>query len=291
LRDDTSNFGQAPRLGQWWVDDRGDKNPAESIDSSLDSVFLRHLGQVKLSATANRIDIMWDTTEVADEALASVVDRLTHCQADVPVKLYFFYYGWVSETYKHRKDAIERIMQVQSNRTIAILHPTMIDNHDFSDIENASPLIRRGYEIWDKAKGKFDNVAKDTLSAYLPHTLIYQLNQREDELVFSWIGDQTPSARIYGEEWANLAVGEHSASQSEQETAEFMSKISAAMHETLETGEPHLQHIRTLMEDTEQEPFWLNYERLITLHRMADGREGVDVLCNLSQNLSIPLAG
>ncbi|MBT4625296.1 MAG: hypothetical protein HOC63_01285, partial [Rhodospirillales bacterium] len=108
MRDDTSNFGQAPRLGQWWVDDRGDKNPAESIDSSLDSVFLRHLGQVKLSATANRIDIMWDTTEVADEALASVVDRLTHCQADVPVKLYFFYYGWVSETYKHRKDAIER---------------------------------------------------------------------------------------------------------------------------------------------------------------------------------------
>ena len=88
-----------------------------------------------------------------------------------------------------------------------------------------------------------------------------------------------------------MAVGEHSASQSEQETVEFVTKISMAMHETLETGEPRLQHIRTLMEDTEKEPFWLNYERLITLHRMADGREGVDVLCNLSQNLSIPLAG
>jgi len=278
-------------LGQWWVDERGNAHPASAIDSSLDNLFLRHLGQVKLNLSASHMDLMWDATEVEDESLASVLDRLSLCRADISCKLNFFYFGWVSENYTCRRDAVERIIQIQGNRNVAILHPTLINNRDHSDIENASDLIRHGYGLWKQAAGQFDNIPKDKLSTYLPYTLIYQLNDQKNELVFSWIGEETPSARIYGQVWANETIGESSDSLSEQETPEFVEKISSAMHHTLETGEPHFQHIRTLMEDTEVEPFWLNYERLITRHRMADGRYGIDVLCNLTQNLSIPLAG
>ncbi len=287
INDRTLPFG----LGTWWVDERGNAHLASVIDGSLDNIFLRHLGQVKLNVSTSHMDIMWDASKVESESLASVLDRLSLCRADISCKLNFFYFGWVSENYIRRQDAVDRIIQIQNNRDVVILHPTLINNRDHSDIENASDIIRYSYDLWKRAAGQFNKIPQDKLAKYLPYTLIYQLHDRKDGLVFSWIGEKSPSARIYGQEWANEAIGEPSDSLSEQETPEFVEKISSAMHHTLETGEPHFQHIRTLMEDTEVEPFWLNYERLITRHSMADGRHGIDVLCNLTQNLSISLAG
>ncbi len=140
INDRTLPFG----LGTWWVDDRGNAHPATAIDSSLDNIFLRHLGQVKLNLSASHMDIMWDASKVEDESLASVLDRLSLCRAGISCKLNFFYFGWVSENYKRRQDAIDRIIQIQNNRNIAILHPTLINNRGLSDIVNASKNIRHG---------------------------------------------------------------------------------------------------------------------------------------------------
>ncbi len=278
-------------FGKWWVDDRGVEHSASEIDSSFDSLFLHHLGQVKLSVSANSVKIEWVTNNVENDALAFVLEQLSRYQSNVPIELYFFYFGWVGEIYTDRHQVIERILQIQKNRSIEVLHPTMISNRDFSEIKNASLAIRQGFELWDTTAGRYDEIAVEKLADYLRHTINYQFSELEDELIFSWVGPESPSARIYGRKWATDIVGELSINLSEKESPEYVEKISTAMQHTFETGEPQLQHIRARMEDVNTEPFWLSYERLITSHRLLDGREGISVLCNLTQNLSIPLAG
>ncbi len=173
INDRTLPFG----LGTWWVDERGNAHPAGAIDSSFDNLFLRHLGQVKLNVSTGHTDIMWDACKVEDESLASVLDRLSLCRANISCKLNFFYFGWVSENYKRRQDAVDRVLQIQKNRNVAILHPTLIDNRGLSDIENASDIIRHGYDLWKRAAGRFNHIPQDKLSKYLPYTSIYHHNQ------------------------------------------------------------------------------------------------------------------
>ena len=173
INDRTLPFG----LGTWWVDERGNAHLASVIDGSLDNIFLRHLGQVKLNVSTSHMDIMWDASKVESESLASVLDRLSLCRADISCKLNFFYFGWVSENYIRRQDAVDRIIQIQNNRDVVILHPTLINNRDHSDIENASDIIRHGYDLWKRAAGRFNHIPQDKLSKYLPYTSIYHHNQ------------------------------------------------------------------------------------------------------------------
>lgn len=278
-------------LGQWWIDDRGIFHPAIGIDRSLNNLFLRHLGQIKLNVTPNRTDIMWDTRNVETAPLASVLNRLSMCRQNITIKLHFFYFGWVSEIYDHCQDALERILLVQNNRSIAMLHPTQINDHTIQDIEIASTSIRHGYDLWKRSAGHYKNIPEDKLAAYLPYTSIYHHNRRDDSLIFSWIGDESTSSKVYGSRWSNEMIGEDTGNPSGPETPEYASKISKDMKDTLQTGEPRFQHIRTLVEHDGAEPIWVSYERLISPYQMANDGTGIDVICHLTQHISIPFAG
>lgn len=278
-------------LGDWWVDEKGDINSSSEIDSSLDALFFRHLGQVKLYVRPGEVDIHWDTGHVMGDALPSVLDRLIKLKSKKKVRLSFYYFGWASEDYDKSSAAISRILQIQQSQFVDLLHPTLINSLNVGDVELASPLLKRAFKIWERTKGQFDDIAQEEFSEYLPNILIFRPDKNDEKILFSWIGSKTTAINVYGHQWAKYSIGQVSNKSFGLESQFHADRVSSGIAHTMRTGEPSLHHIRSLMDIDGQEPFWVSYERLLTRHTLHDGKPGVVCTVNEIQEISIPLAG
>ena len=277
--------------GDWWVDDKGDLNNSSEIETSLDALFFRHLGQVKICVRPEEMAIHWDTSHVLGDSLPSVLERLFGCKKNMKVRLYFFYFGWVCENYDNPSAAICRIVQIQQCQFVDVLHPTLMNTCDIEDVEHSSPLIKSAFAIWERTSGQFNNLDQEEISGYLPHILIYRPDQKEDNIIYSWVGRNSVVAKYYGNEWVRDSIGQISNKTFGVESQFHADKVSIGIVRTMITGEPLLHHFRVLWEENSQEPYWVSYERLLTRHTLHDGRPGVVSTVCETQKVRVPLAG
>ncbi len=279
------------QAGEWWIDEKGGFHSAYGIDESLDGLFFRHLDQVRIAVNSPKIVVKWDVKEVLGEALPAVLDRLSQCRSNITIHLYFFYFGWVQEQYTSPSDAIERINQIQSFRNVDIIHSTCIQAHDLAKVRAGTPLIRRGYQLWEKSNGHFDKISNHKFVRFMPHVLIFRPDVSDGHLVFSHIGSRSTAARVYGRGWAVNALYQGSDSTLAPLNRKYDSQVCAFYENVYDTGEPRFDHVRALMHLDGIEPFWISYERLLTRSIRHDGMPAVVCLVNRTQKLSIPLAG
>ncbi|NQV48669.1 MAG: hypothetical protein HQ504_12935 [Rhodospirillaceae bacterium] len=292
---DNSTISESPthpfQIGNWWVDESGGFHSAYGIDSSIDTFLFRHLGQVKLIVKHSGISIHWDSRHVEEGALPAVLGRLCECKKNISVQLNFFYIGWAQENYSDPLKAIDRIFQVKNGRSIDILHTTMMAKHGIENIDKATPLINRGYKLWDRSGGCFDKISQDIYPNYLPHILIFRPDRREENLNYAYVGSKSTAARVAGRKWVANATSRVSDQSCAPEDDDFAEQVSAGFQGVLDTGEPRYEHVRALLHPEEGEPFWLSYERLLTRHMLHDGKPAVICLVNQTQDISIPLLG
>ena len=277
--------------GQWWVDDRGDFNLADGLDCSFDTVFMRHLGQVKLIVEPNKIEIIWDSEFVVNEALDSVIEGLSMCGRELPVVLTFYFHGWSHGPVLSSSQAIAKINQVQKIRDVDLLYSTRIEDKPVSESLNASSAIKTGFQSWRQSGGRFDKYSNDMLAEVLPSALIYRPDNKHQDIVFSWIGNQSFSMQMYGQEWGRGALGQPFDLPLGTEDGNYVDRTSVAYEEVWETGEPRYQYIRTLFYTDGHDPEWLYYRRLLTRSILHDGTPALVCLSEAVRSEPIPLPG
>jgi len=278
-------------FGNWWLDEKGDIHPWSPTDKPYSNVYFRGFGLIKICVQPGTVAVFWSTKYVEDQSLSSVLDGLAGCDEAIKIQLNYFYHGWVNENCASPPAAIGRIIQIQQNKHVEILHPTMVRTCDIGEIKRATPLIKRAYQIWEHTDGQFSNIAERDISDYLSHVLIFKPDRREEHLIYSWVGLKTMSAKYYGHKWVRDSIGRFSDKSFGVESQVHADQVSVGIARTIKTGEPLLQHFRALMKIDGRPPLWVSYERLLARHTLHDGRMAVVNTVSETQNVSIPLAG
>lgn len=74
-----------------------------------------------------------------------------------------------------------------------------------------------------------------------------------------------------GPDWLKESIGQVTHKAFGIESQNFADMINVGIANTMISGEPLYQHIRTLVRDDGQDPFWVSYERLLTCHMTRGG--------------------
>lgn len=284
--------GNSIRLddGNWWVDEIGDFHSGDDIDDSFDSLFLRHLGQLKLQICPKQIVITWDIHEISSDTIAYFIARLSQNQFHSRVLLRYYYYGWAEELY-HGPNAIDtasqRMILIQRFKSVGLVHPTQVKELDLFDLESASPLIRRGFEMWHSTEGQYRNASQDECCEHLPNVVIYRPDQNTGNLVFSWVGARSLSMIVHGRKWAANVIRQASRNAQGSERQDYVTQVNSAYKQVWETGEPHYSSIRTLLTLEGKEPKWLSYQRLLMRYNLHDGLPALVCLSNQNSAVNI----
>jgi hypothetical protein len=283
--------GSPFKAAVWWVDHNGQKYPEDPQCVFIENSFIQYLGHVKLELQPHLVEVTWDTVEVSSKAMEAAVNYFFEIKTDVKIRLNYFLYGWVHEVYWDAFSATERIKEIQVCKSVSILHETQIRDCPISDIRYASKRVQQGYEFWKKSKGCFEDLDQSDLSQCLPNVIIYRPAQKDENLVFSWIGTNSTAAQVYGEEWARKSIGKPANNSGDVESQSYADKVSAGYTKTLNTGKPLYQHFRALMRLEGQDPFWVSFERLVTRYEFRSGSPLIISDVYPTQYVNIPFAG
>ena len=259
--------------GTWWIDEAGDFHAAELIDPSFDTLFVRHLGHIKVEIENTRLTLTWDVSSSSDSAIGAAIDQLLSRPGLSDVRLNFFHLGWMTEGLDTAGAAIERIYAVQQFRHVTGMPLTKIEVGDTGDVESAPPEIHQTFELWRRTSGQLTEASQDECAFLLPEVLIYRPSITTGRLVFSWVGNRSFSTMVHGRAWARRALRSESVSVVGSETADYVDRISAAYRDVWNSGEPQYARIQTLLNPQEAaDPVWLNYHRLLLPYRLHDGK-------------------
>ena len=274
--------------GNWWVDEIGGFHSANDVDDSFDSLFLRHLGQLKLQISPKQIIITWDTHEISSDTIAYFIARLSQNQSHSRVLLRYYYYGWAEELF-HGPDAIniasQRMILIQRFKSVELVRPTQVEVRDLFEIEEASPMIKQGYEMWHTTEGQYRNASHEECAEHLPNVVIYRSDQKTGNLVFSWVGARSLSMMVHGRKWAVKVIKQASGNAQGSEKQDYVTQVNSAYKQVWETGEPHYSSIRTLLTLEGKEPKWLSYQRLLMRYNLHDGLPAL--VCLSKQNSAV----
>ncbi len=279
---------------KWWVDEIGGFHCAEDVDVSFDSLFLRHLGQLKLQVEWDKLRITWDIGKVSSVTIACVIARLNELSAQVPVLLRYYYHGWAEELCTGPEAlniAAQRIATIQRFKSVELACSTHIKVHNLDDIQTASSVIQQNYRLWQDTEGNLGKASQEECSSHLPNIVMYRPDAQTGNLVFSWVGTQSLSAVVHGRSWAATAIRHDSVDPLGSERPDYVTQVSSAYQNVWHTGEPHYSHIRTLLTPQDREPSWLSYQRLLTRFNLHDGRPALFCLSMKNNKINIPLAG
>ena len=275
----------------WWVDEIGGFHSACDVDDSFDSLFLRQLGQLKLQISPEQIIITWDIHEVSSDTIAYVIARLNQSHSHSRVLLRYYYYGWAEELFRG-PDAIssasQRMTKIQCFKSVELVRPTQVKVRDLTEVKSASPLIKRGFEMWHNTEGQYRNASQEECSEHLPNVVIYRPDQRTGNLVFSWVGTRSLSMTVHGRKWAANVIKQTSSNAQGSEQQDYVTQVNSAYKQVWESGEPHYSSIRTLLTINGKEPKWLSYQRLLMRYNLHDGLPALVCLSNQNSVVNIP---
>ncbi|MBL6933072.1 MAG: hypothetical protein ISR45_09000 [Rhodospirillales bacterium] len=275
----------------WGTGENNDINPLGLLNPRDELWYLRELGQALLTTSSRHVEISWDTHRVQSQALDTMLECLSRLDMTVKVRLNFFFHGWSHEVYEDTFSAMERIEEIHDCKSVALLHETRVKTCLLSDIHFASPRLKEGYKSWERTKGKFYKLDQSEYARLLPYKLIFRPDIREENLVYSWVGLKSTAARVNSFDWVKSSIGKVTHRAFGIESQSFADAVNIGIAKTLLTGNPLYQHIRTLVQLDDQEPFWMSYERLLTCDTLFDGRPAVTCDVYPTQYVDIPLAG
>ena len=294
-----SDDDRAP--GIWWIDDSGSWNHVDpkSANGPMRRPFngtpehsqyaFAMLGLVKLQVHPARITIKWNLRRVSPESLAAALDFIQGQPANRMVRLSFYCDGWNVEDHRGPAAAIARIEQTNAYRDVPLANSIHLKSQDLDAVSTAAPLIRRCFETWHDTGGSLDAAHREAWSPLLPYLLMCKLRKADDQLIFAGIGDQADCKRVYSQTWLSSAKNQP---YDYHHPGEFSDRTAESYPEVLESGEPRLDHVRSLVPREAREPVWAPYQRLLLPVRLGDGTPALITAGKLTQNINIPfLAG
>jgi len=148
---------------------------------------------------------------------------------------------------------------------------------------NMTSLIHSGVRALEKSDG---HLSHGDIQAQLPKLIVYKPDDNFDKMTIVNAGFNSAYASIYGNSWANKAVG--TTYDSETPGKYFSDRVSQAYADVFRTGEPRLDHIRGIVNRPNEESLWSSYQRFLFRGVWYDGSPVLMCLSDLTQNLDIP---
>lgn len=275
----------------WWFDEQGKENLVGPLSRNAENWFFRQLQQVKMELKPFVVEIAWDTHHVHPKAIHAAIERLEGMDLDVNVHIHFYFHGWCREKYDNALWALERIQEIEECKSVTPFQETRILDCSISEVHYTNPRLRNEYRSWEKSKGNFEKIDLSDLARVLPYALMFRPDEKEEDLIYSWVGTQSVAARVNSLEWVAESIGQVTHRAFGNEDQSFAEKVNLGIVKALMTGEPVFQHVRTLVRLEDDEPFWMPYQRLLTRYRLKDGRFAVLSDVFPTRHIDIPLAG
>ena len=258
--------------GIWWVDDLGswnhvnpksrnrhERRPFDGTPEHSRFAF-GWLGLVKMQIRPARVTVKWNLRKVAPDSLDAALEFLKTQPADRQVRLSFNCEGWNVEDHPSPAAAIARIEQTSNYRKVPLVNGVHLRRQDLGTIARSAPFIRTCFEVWRKTKGSLDLKRHDEWSGLLPYLLLCKLRRQDDRLIFAGIGTQADCTKVYSPGWLSSATDQP---YDYRHPGVFSDRTAESYPSVLESGEPRLDHIRSLVPRETREPVWAPYQRLL----------------------------
>ncbi len=299
-------MGQPNSLRQrvWWIDEKGRwlefsdgyaaRFPACALSRSSEKQgpHFNCLGLIKVTDLGFVIDIQWDLRHADDHALFALIDFLAsprtprHPQGHIALKFYFG--AWNSELYNSPDAAIDRILELAHYKTNTPNDGITIAGVHINDIGYSHSRIQACFQAWEKTDGSFDPKHQPDLAHILDRALIFRPDAHGERFIFKYAGQHSVATSVLGETWPDEAIGmpSHQCGSDEDYEKEVCSDYGPVMA----SDAPRLDHIRAPFQLDNDDPIWLNYERLLIPWRDQDGGPLLMCYSELSQDLCISFA-
>ncbi len=274
-------------IGRWWIDDSGRyiRHSFVDTDRKARRRAFDHLRMVEVITDAHSIRLRWDVAHAAISAMIAAAHLLTTRSPDTHVHLEFFWGAWNREFKYSTASAIARIAETAHYRTITPFKATKRVVCPVSTIMNEDGILANGFRMWERDGARFSITDEDKFSTLAPYALVLRQDHKKDALIFQHIGVASGAGRIFGNKWAQMAIGQRC--DRSQPDFEFEDRVCGPFQTVIEDGEPIVDHVRAVIHRPGQDPVWVPYQRLIIPGRDRFGAPLVISLCDVRQDVAI----
>jgi len=286
----------------WWIDDTGRwLNFGEEYASRFPDCYFpqaehRHgpafemLGMIKVTSYTGFMDIQWDVRNVTPGALSAILDHLLSLESPgnspVMIALKFYFGAWNSELYESPGNAMERLIELSEYAHAMPGESITIAGVDLSTIGRSHSLLRACFDRWQKMDGVLEGDSSFGLGKMKNHILIMGTDSLGERLIYKSVGPQSVASYVLGENWRYFALGLPADRCNSDNDYEI--EVLADYPDVMGSGEPRLDHIRAYFRLHDEDPVWLNYERLLLPWKTRSGEPMVMCLSQFAQNLAVP---
>ncbi len=143
--------------GRWWIDDNGQSIDHARVGQDRDSrhVAFRYLGMIEVICKANTVHLQWDVVSVSNAAIIAAGFFLSKQKPGTHIILEFFWGAWNREYYAQTSEALLRITELETFRTVEPFKGIKRSLRPISDVRNEGTLIRQSFELWDRKQSFF----------------------------------------------------------------------------------------------------------------------------------------
>jgi len=286
----------------WWIDDTGrwlnfgDEYADRFPDCYFPKQEHRHgpafemLGMVKVISYQRIIDFHWDVHHVSPGSLSAMMDYLISMESPgnngMMVALKFYFGAWNTELFQSPGGALERIIELSEYADAAPGSSITIAGVDMKHIEQSHQLVRDCFARWREMDGVLAENDSFGLGQLNDHSLIMGLDSLDERLIYKSVGHRSVACHVLGEDWRYIALGQTADNCNSDD--EYENEVLSDYPEVMSLGEPRLDHIRAYFQLQDEDPIWLNYERLLLPWTIPKGEAMVLCFSQLNQNLTIP---
>lgn len=179
-----------------------------------------------------------------------------------PYHLQFFVAGWFRETHEDFESARRRIHELVAKSDIHILSRTFV--HEAKPSSEKMPSLLQ------------DAISDQTVKPEYSVDLVQ--NELDGRLYVERIGHRSALAKLFGLSPVTFPcmIG-----------GSYDQVVSYCYPRVIKSGAPHYDHVMAAMNTPDRRVLWVPYQRVVLPHRFPDGRSGVTVVCEVTNNVDI----
>ena len=276
-------------LGRCWIDDSGSyvNHACVAADRLARRRAFDYMRMIELISTKHSVCLRWDVARVSPLAMITAAHVIARRSPGTEVNLEYFWGAWNREIFLNTAQAIARISKLAAYRTVIPFKQTKRLERSFSSImHDEGALLATAFRMWERKEASSSVMDPHCLGLFLKYELIFHYSEKQHELVFGHVGNNSGALQVCGAAWAKKAIGLRC--DRSQPDFEYDTRACYAYRTVFERGEPVLNHVRAVIRFEGKDPIWLPYRQLVLPGRDRFGAPVVMSICDIDQNLAIP---
>ena len=231
--------------------------------------------------------VRWNPRHLGDGAARLTEHRLRNATPGMMILLCYDMGGWCIERLYSPTCAADRFRDLSSAGNLSIL-PTTFVRQLVPETKNiASAFISLGYSLW---RQMLENSCEQARAAFWTlanqRALLVSADDDDETLHLSYIGNQAPILRYYGEDWKNEALSVNARKLGAHNRHE--TRVNSEYHEVARSFQPRLDLVVGHLDLPNGMTAWVQYQRLMLPIPSGNHVPAVQVFTDLLPDAAFP---